>query len=371
MYIGTCHLYNYYYQAIKLYIHIPTLESDHWICCVGSNEMAIKPVSLLFCGYYLLLASGVSPVNCVTPVTYPAITSSECSLYDPMEDEHFMGAFMEALKKSEQQLGPPGCNPPMNTSCQEILHCFPSAPSGYYQIHAANDSAVQVYCDMEGTNCGGEGGWMRVAHVNMTQPNASCLQLRLEQKNFSGLILCGRSTHGCNSTVVSTLGLSFSQVCGQLRGYQFGRTNAFGSFINDHIRYGAFVDGVVIAYGSPSKLIWTYAVGLDETAGGYSYRCPCNNGSSAQPPSFVGSDYYCESGSPNRTLTDHLHPNDPLWDGLQCGGVEGPCCTHPNLPWFLKTLNETTTEDILLRVCSNGSLRHEDILLQLAEILIR
>ena len=40
--------------------------------------------------------------------------------------------------------------------------------------------------------------------------------------------------------------------------------------------------------------------------------------------------------------------NDPLWDGQRCGGGEAPCCTHPNMPWFIKTLSETTTEDIEL-----------------------
>ena len=60
---------------------------------------------------------------------------------------------METLGQVQQQLGPPGCNPPKNRSCQEILYCFPSAPSGYYQIRVPNGSLVQVYCYMEGTNC--------------------------------------------------------------------------------------------------------------------------------------------------------------------------------------------------------------------------
>ena len=64
---------------------------------------------------------------------------------------------------------------------------------------------------------------------------------------------------------------------------------------------------------------------------------------------------------------DALYPNDPLWDGQQCPSEEAPCCTHPNMPWFNKTLNETTTEDIgpeksckqameaiLLMVCVQG-----------------
>ena len=110
--------------------------------------------------YYLLLAGGVSVVSGFTPVTYPARVSSECGQYDPLQDEQLT----EALRQVHQQLGPPGCNPPRNISCQRILHCFPSAPSGYYQITAPNGSLVPVYCDMEGTNCGGEGGWTRVAY---------------------------------------------------------------------------------------------------------------------------------------------------------------------------------------------------------------
>ena len=92
--------------------------------------MVTNPVCLLFCCCYLLLASAVSGI---TPVTYPGKASSECSLSDPLENEQFM----EALRQIQQQLGPPGCNPPANTSCQEILHCFPSAPLGYHQTNAA------------------------------------------------------------------------------------------------------------------------------------------------------------------------------------------------------------------------------------------
>ena len=59
-------------------------------------------------------------------------------------------------------------------SYKEILqHCL-SASSEYYHITAPNGSQVQVYCDMNGTNCGGEGGWMRVAYVNMSESSTTC-----------------------------------------------------------------------------------------------------------------------------------------------------------------------------------------------------
>ena len=41
---------------------------------------------------------------------------------------------------------------------------------------------------MEGTHCGGEGGWTRVAYIDMTQSGATCPQ-GLTQQNISGLTL--------------------------------------------------------------------------------------------------------------------------------------------------------------------------------------
>ena len=63
--------------------------------------------------------------------------------------------------------------------------------------------------------------------------------------------------------------------------------------------------------------------------------------------------------------------DDLLWDGQQCGGVEAPCCTHPNIPWFIKTLNETTTEVIELRACSTSSVCGSGAALSLIEIYVR
>ena len=342
--------------------------------------MATKDACVLLC-YYLLLAGGVSVVSGFTPVTYPARVSSECSQYDPLQDEQLIDAFEQV----QQQLGPPGYNSPKNRSCQEILHCFSSAPSGYYQITALNGSLVQVYCDMEGTNCGGEGGWTRVAYVNMSQSGATCPQ-GLTQRTLSGLTLCGRLDGdfkvttpyggGCQSTVLSTLGLSYSQVCGQLRGYQLGTPDAFRpSYLLTSYNNSVYVDGVSITYGSaPRKHIWTYASGANLLYNGDpTFSCPCNNGSGLTPPPYVGSSYFCETGDNDYTCcsASTLYSNDLVWDGQQCPGVEAPCCNHPNMPWFNKTLSETTTEDIELRVCGDQRVNNEDTPLQVIEIFVR
>ena len=332
--------------------------------------MATKLVCLLISSY-LLLAGDYHVVSGFTPVTYSSESSStECGQSDPLQDDRLMAV----INQVRQRLGPPGCNPPRNRSCQEILHCFPSAPSGYHEIRVPNGSLVQVYCDMEGTNCGGQGGWMRVVHVNMSQSGASCPQ-GLTQKNMSGLTLCGQNDTGCQGTLFSALGLSYSQVCGQLRGYQDGAPDAFQNYHDDSSLKPneSYVDGASITYDTAvPKHIWTYATGVSlRNDGCTTCSCPCNNGSrTAQVPPYVGSDYYCETGYNAAGFQHIFFPNDTLWDGQQCDGVEAPCCTQPNMPWFTKTFNETTTEDIQLRLCNNEGISDEETLLQFIALYV-
>ena len=152
-----------------------------------------------------------------------------------------------------------------------------------------------------------------------------------------------------------------------MRGYQYRSPDAFNTGTSDIDSY--YVEGVSITYGSnPRQHIWTYAGGLTETHLD-SNGCPCNSGSSASPPpSFVGNDYYCESGLNAAPWSSILYADDLLWDGQNCNGPESTCCTNPNMPWFLKTLNETTTDNIELRVCSNAGL---DTPLDIIEIYVK
>ena len=316
--------------------------------------------------FYYILVAGCASANQFTPVIYPATSPSECGQDDPLQDDHLM----KTLQHIKQQLPSSQCSLANKRSCKEILQHCPSASSGYYQITAPNSSQVQVYCDMNGTNCGGEGGWMRVAYVNMSESGTTCPE-GLAQQTYSGLTLCGRSTtggFGCQSAVFSTLGLNYSKVCGQLRGYQLNSPNAFewiGSID------GPYVDGASITYGrTPRKHIWTYASGYDPHTTSKQWTCPCNTDSTNTSPSYVGNDYYCETGLNSPCCSDNIAISDPLWDGQQCDGAEAPCCTHSNLPWFNKTLNEITIEDIEVRVCGDQPTSNEDTPLQVIELYV-
>ena len=120
--------------------------------------MLVKRAVLLLC-YHLLLGGAVSKF---TPTIYPAkiFSSSQCGQYSMFNEQ-----LREVLQQIQQEI-------PNNTTCKSIVDYCPSAPSGYYNITTTNGSIAQVYCDMEGTHCGGEGGWTRVAFVNMSAPLA-------------------------------------------------------------------------------------------------------------------------------------------------------------------------------------------------------
>ena len=256
-------------------------------------------------------------------------------------------------------------------SCSEVLESFPNATSGYYNITHSNGSIVSVYCDMEGSNCDGNGGWMRVGYINMTQPDATCPQ-GLYNYTIGGKTLCDKSHSlggGCSSTFFSVIGLNYTKVCGQVRGYQFGHPDGVINAGLTNIN-GPYADGVSITHGSnPRQHIWTYTAGKEDND--YSaYSCPCNMNYNGQPiPSYVGNDYYCESGT-NQAMVNTLYPNDTLWDGQQCHYRETTCCTSPMMPWFVKPLNQSTTDDIELRMCTNEPYPDEGTPIDIVEIYI-
>ena len=123
--------------------------------------------------------------------------------------------------------------------------------------------------------------------------------------------------------------------------YQYASTDSFkdvdrsGTIINDN-----YVDGISLTHGSPYAHIWTFAAAPDELSATAPYGCPCtnihNSESAAQPPSFVGNDYFCDT-APAETWQPRLYTEDPLWDGAGCGSAN-TCCSLNNPSWFLKQL---------------------------------
>jgi hypothetical protein len=156
-------------------------------------------------------------------------------------------------------------------------------------------------------------------------------------------------------------------VCGRAIGYQVSSPDGF--FFTNSINE-PYVDGVSVTYGSPRNHIWSFGVGVTENSFVHQfYNCPCWNSGAEQPPSFVGNNYFCESGNPSSSFQyGLLYSSDKLWDGEQCSG-EGTCCTGP--PWFSVDLPNTSTDDIEVRICGNEGTGNEDTPIELMEIYIQ
>ena len=227
-------------------------------------------------------------------------------------------------------------------------------------------------------NCGGTTGWRRVGYLDMTDPSQSCPS-GLALKTYSpGLRSCGRATNntigGCWSTFYNTGGSPYSSVCGRVRGYQFGVTDVFRSY---HYRHqsinGFYVNGVSLTHGGSNSRthIWAFAAGLSETYTGTNtdFFCRCVTEQAPPPPSFVGNNYFCESGRNTAYTGPHIfYPDDPLWDGQNC---VSDCCQFNTPPYFTRTLPAPTSDDIELRICSNSGGTFSDIPIDQVELYVK
>ena len=259
-------------------------------------------------------------------------------------------------------------------NCSDILKLLPTAESGYYNITLDNGNLMEVYCDMEGSNCGGEGGWMRVADINMTIPGTNCPEgLYMYDLGLLYPLCSYLHTSGshCDSTIFPTHNVKYSSVCGRVRGYQHGAPDGiYDNHLGSDSIDSFYVDGVSITYGtSPRKHVWTFIGGQGEDDAAWE-DCPCNTGSSETVLSFVGNDYYCESGVGAPTPYT-LNSNDALWDGQQCNNLEAPCCTSLNLPYFKKDINEPISNDIEFRICSSEGYPDEATPVDIIELYVR
>ena len=179
----------------------------------------------------------------------------------------------------------------------------------------------------------------------------------------------------CYSAMFPTQGIQYSQVCGRIIGYQVGQPEGFFGSRRDSSIDGRYTDGVSLTYGSPRQHIWTFVNELDEYPWQYNTKCPCsdlNGQGTIYIPSFVGNDYFCETGVPPGQIYNNriFYADDPLWDGHGCSR-NSTCCTFNNPPWFCKQLPQSTDADLEVRLCSLGSATNENTPVELIEIYVK
>ena len=280
-------------------------------------------------------------------------------------------------------LSPNSLNPgsPSNPaiSCTEIYNSNSSSPSGYYWLQSSSENITRAYCDMERTCSGVQGGWMKVANINMTDPTNSCpsgLQTLTSPKRLCGMNINGG---GCSSAFLNVHGVQYSQVCGKIIGYQQKSPDAFAYYnsLRNTNRAptidGIYVDGISLTHGqNPRKHIWTFVAALHEASYCPTCVCPCTNTqhqATVSIPPYVGNDYFCDTGS-SQHFVRRFYSDDPLWDGEGCGSLN-TCCSFNSPPWFVKQLPESTDDNIEMRLCADQNRWDEDIVFETLELYVQ
>ena len=226
--------------------------------------------------------------------------------------------------------------------------------------------------------CGGTVGWRRAVYLDMKNPYTHCPS-GWNLTDYSKRT-CGRSGTGqrtCDSVFFPVSGGPYSQVCGRIRAYQCGLcVGFFGFFRGRNTIDSNYFDGVAVMHGSPRQHIWTFAIGIWENGTTHNlYNCPCDTTGDLLIPPFVGEDYFCESGYVypgyrNTTLEYRLHSNDTLWDGEDCHSSSS-CCSLHNPPYFTKSLGQSTTDDLELRMCHHFSIQYSNKAVELVELYVK
>ena len=230
-------------------------------------------------------------------------------------------------------------------------------------------------------SCGGDGGWTRVAYLNMSDPNQQCpSNWNLTTSPVRG---CGQSSArsaSCDSVFYPVHGRTYSSVCGRVLAYQRGRGLGLYRGLGRNTIDVAYVSGVSLTHGPAGSRqhIWTFVGALNEqdilTVDG-AFNCPCSNTGFTWPyqvPSFIGNDYFCDTGNRGSGYSSGIYyTNDPLWDGEGCGSAS-TCCEFNTPPWFCRSLPRPTSDDLELRLCNHFDFAYdEDKLIYLVDIFIK
>ena len=275
----------------------------------------------------------------------------------------------------------PGLTPynPAN-SCRDVLLCNRFLPSDYYWIqrHVYNPYehiVSHVYCYMKDDKCG-VAGVTRVGYLNVTNTTTECPE-PLTLYSASGKKLCGPNNIAstdptkCNALTFHTRRIPYNFVCGKAVGYAYYQPFAF--YLSASTGYNTIDDAYLSGLSITNKKqgqrqhIWSYAAGYHESSSS-SFNCPCAINPGRAAPSFVGSDFFCESGT-HTTPSKQWHTSNPLWDGKGCYGGS-KCCSYCRAPWFFKALPAEATSDIEVRWCQPRGIANDRTGIEQLEIYV-
>ena len=254
-------------------------------------------------------------------------------------------------------------------SCADIHNKNPAShsKSGYYVIKT--DHVHTVYCDMELECSGHKGGWMKIADYDTSQGDDCPSGWKKIKVNELDLCRSPDDNVGCHSVHFPVNKVGYNKICGRIKGYHKGSPDAFLNGNKQSID-NQYVDGISITLGNPRKHVWTYAIGQSDDYNYPHYNCPCAKYPGPSPPAFVGSHYYCESGTTGTWVNSRYYTTDPLWDGDGCL-PNNNCCTNTDQPWFFRQMTMDRNDDIEVRLCNSQGFSDEAALVEQIEIYVQ
>ena len=220
-------------------------------------------------------------------------------------------------------------------------------------------------------DCGGP-RWTKLVAVNMSISSSVC------PTNFttftSPIRSCSRNGNTKMTNTVFPVDQSYSSVCGRVLAIQKGSPDGFGPTFYDFYDPDTYFDGVAISQGSSysvGHLIWSFVAAVSELPENQDIGCPCaySEWNSTSLPSFLRSNYFCESGNPSALSNTKVFLDDPLWNGKGCAS-NSTCCQFNTPPWFYAELPLSTTDDITMTLLVNGFASEENIFIREIEIYI-
>ena len=151
--------------------------------------------------------------------------------------------------------------------------------------------------------CNDPTGWTQVAFINMTNSSYQCPSAFREISTPRRV--CGRrstSSGSCDGVSFSVNGMQYNQVCGRIIAYQIGTPAGFHEYFTTGTGLESYyLEGISITHGSPRQHVWSFAATPGEsytTSSGDPSLCPCSNSVvTYSTPTFVGNDYFCETGT--------------------------------------------------------------------------
>ena len=232
-----------------------------------------------------------------------------------------------------------------NTGLNSIVHTLNDTVHKLKkQVHILEQQNPFTLCNITSNK------WRRIAYFDTTLGHPCPSGLRTFTNTTTNQTAC-RTPPGQRLRISMKFptGGSYTNVCGRVRGYQYGDIIAFSHSIF-HGRHAIdldYAEGISITKGSPRQHLWTYVAGLSETFNSAHYACPCARSgyNSSWIPDFVGNNYYCESGFVGRQA-NRVAWEDPLWDGEGCHASGNRCCDRYG--WFHRQV-PPSSDDVEVR----------------------